>query len=209
MPELVEDGITGYLFEPGNARDLAFKMTQCIKERERLRELGENAHNKIVNLTFANQVKKIARLYDKTVISPNDTAPGDYIIVCVGRHVDSICVEAMNILLSESEQNYKFIMVDWLDEAQLKEAKLLWVVDRKATGDMIIPLMYSHLPLLVPEDNPKLKNLCRSNNCGLYYNDEFEAVECLQFLTTNKDAVSIMSKNAFKYINTNQPSYIV
>ena len=79
-------------------------MNQCIQERERLRELGENAHNRIVNYTFANQVRKIAKLYDQTVISLNDTAFEDYIIVCVGRHVDSICVEAMNILLSESEQ---------------------------------------------------------------------------------------------------------
>jgi glycosyltransferase involved in cell wall biosynthesis len=200
IPELVEDGITGYLFEPGNAKDLALKMDQCIKERKRLRELGENAHNKIVNYTFANQVRKIAKLYDQTVISPIDTAREDYIIVCVGRHVDSICVEAMNILLSESEQNYKFIMVDWLNKAQLKEAKLLWVVDKKATDDMIIPLMNSHLPLLVPEDNLKLINLCRSYSCGLYYNDEFEAVECLKFLAANERITSGMGQNSSRIL---------
>ena len=89
-------------------------------------------------------------------------------------------------------------MVDWLDRAQLRDAKLLWVVDRKATGDMIIPLMNSHLPLLVPENNLKLKNLCRSNNCGLYYNDKFEAVECLKFLFDHEGTSKVMGKNSLQ-----------
>ena len=65
IPELVDDEKTGYLFEPGNPRDLALKMSTCIADPDHLKVLGENGYTKIAALTFENQVAVIARLYER------------------------------------------------------------------------------------------------------------------------------------------------
>lgn len=43
LAELVEDGETGLLFEPGNAKDLAIKMQWAQQNPEQMRQMGQNA----------------------------------------------------------------------------------------------------------------------------------------------------------------------
>ncbi len=43
MAEIIEDGRTGLLFEPGNARDLADKMNWALANPLKIREMGRNA----------------------------------------------------------------------------------------------------------------------------------------------------------------------
>jgi hypothetical protein len=76
--------------------------------------------------------------------------------------------------------------------------KYLWVVDEEINQkDIIIGLM-NKLPLLVPEANEKLKNLCRERNCGLYYRDAVEAKACLEYLINNDTERVAMGQNGFK-----------
>ncbi|MHB9029583.1 MAG: glycosyltransferase family 4 protein [Candidatus Latescibacterota bacterium] len=48
LPELVDDGETGFLFETGNAGDLAEKLRILWEDRELCRRLGANARDKAV-----------------------------------------------------------------------------------------------------------------------------------------------------------------
>jgi glycosyltransferase involved in cell wall biosynthesis len=48
LPEIVEDGVTGYLFEPGNARDLAGKMERLWKDPDLCRRMGQAGREKVV-----------------------------------------------------------------------------------------------------------------------------------------------------------------
>ena len=43
MMEIVEDGVTGLLFETGNAGDLASKVRWAIDNMEDMKRMGENA----------------------------------------------------------------------------------------------------------------------------------------------------------------------
>ena len=43
MAELIEDGKTGLLFEPGNASDLAKKMNWAMEHKEEMKQMGINA----------------------------------------------------------------------------------------------------------------------------------------------------------------------
>jgi glycosyltransferase involved in cell wall biosynthesis len=43
MAELVQEGITGLLFEPGNAQDLADKMRWAQGHPEQMADMGRNA----------------------------------------------------------------------------------------------------------------------------------------------------------------------
>jgi len=45
--ELVEDGVTGFLFNTGDERDLAEKMSHFINNSDIIKKFGENAYNKI------------------------------------------------------------------------------------------------------------------------------------------------------------------
>ncbi len=55
LAELVEDGVTGLLFESGNANDLAAKMKWAQKNPEQMREMGQNARIKYEAEYTANQ----------------------------------------------------------------------------------------------------------------------------------------------------------
>ena len=43
MAEIVEDGVTGLLFQPGNAEDLAAKVTWAQDHADEMRRMGDNA----------------------------------------------------------------------------------------------------------------------------------------------------------------------
>lgn len=49
LPELVEDGVTGVLFESGNASDLASTLAALWRGPDRCRELGGNGRHKVEN----------------------------------------------------------------------------------------------------------------------------------------------------------------
>jgi glycosyltransferase involved in cell wall biosynthesis len=62
LPEFVEDGVTGLLFEPGNARDLAEKVRYLWERPELCRRLGEAARKKA--LAIFSIEANYARLMD-------------------------------------------------------------------------------------------------------------------------------------------------
>jgi len=66
LAELVEDGITGLLFETGNADDLAAKMKWAQQNPEKMRMMGQNARMKYEAEYTANQN------YDQLVAIYND-----------------------------------------------------------------------------------------------------------------------------------------
>lgn len=46
VPDLIEEGVTGLLFEPGNADDLAAKMRWALANREAMAAMGRNARQR-------------------------------------------------------------------------------------------------------------------------------------------------------------------
>lgn len=199
VPELIEDGKTGYLFETGNSRDLAQKMSEFILHPENITIFGEAAYNKIVDNTLENQVKKIIDIYDLKSPESKSQQDGEVVITCAGRKFDSKCAQAMAYFLNKNPQfNSRFVMADWLHDDQLKTAKLLWIVDPKAGKDEINIAHDNKLPTLVPEVNNILKDFCVKGNCGLYYRDALEAVACLEFLVNNEKDRKILGQNCFE-----------
>lgn len=199
IPELVKDGKTGYLFEVGNAKDLAQKMSEFILHPDRIKTFGENGYKEIINNTFENQSDKILQVYNEKVLDQVKQPREEMLIACIGKRVNPQCAQTMNSFLNEGQQCiFRFVMSDWVQEDQFRMLKLLWVVDEEINQkDIIIGLM-NKLPLLVPEANEKLKNLCRERNCGLYYRDAVEAKACLEYLINNDTERVAMGQNGFK-----------
>lgn len=204
MPELVDEGSTGYLFAPGNAHDLAMKMNRCLYDADNLKALGENAYNKISGRTVENQVRLIAKLYEQQEIKPLQEHNKKKYILCIGKTVHPDCARAIDIFSKEAGNDYRFMMLDWVGEAEISKATLLWVVDLAVLYEEVILVMKRKLPLLVPESDEALNRLCRNAQCGLYYSNIFEAVECLKFLTKNINKGIEMGNNGFCYVTNNR-----
>jgi len=66
LPELVKDGINGYVCKPFDEKEWAEKIALLLKDKNKIRKLGDNAR-KIVeeNYTIQVIVKKLERLYNR------------------------------------------------------------------------------------------------------------------------------------------------
>ncbi|MBP7738456.1 MAG: glycosyltransferase [Spirochaetes bacterium] len=187
IPELIDDGVSGFLFKPGDVRDLYNKMMFFIMAPEKIREFGLAAFNTIAARTFQSQVREIVDLYTDE-LSAGDTAE-ERLVVCVGKRMMDECNEAINLVKYDSDPCFtgtRFVLDEWIDRDQIQKAKILWVVDEHIKEDMIKPFLDINIPLVVPEQNNGLKQYCVENNCGLYFKDAFEACECLIYLLNNE-----------------------
>jgi glycosyltransferase involved in cell wall biosynthesis len=69
MPEIVEDGVTGFLFEPGNSEDLANKMNLLWENPDLCRQMGIQGHEKVIS-EYSNEVyyRRLMAVYEKAII---------------------------------------------------------------------------------------------------------------------------------------------
>lgn len=65
VPELIEDGVSGRLFPPGDATALAQTLLEVLRDPERLRALGDNARRRVA-ATFSpdKQVRALAAVVE-------------------------------------------------------------------------------------------------------------------------------------------------
>ncbi|MCG7851681.1 MAG: glycosyltransferase [Methanosarcinaceae archaeon] len=199
IPELVEDGKTGYLFEAGNPEDLALKMSMFLGNPSKIPEFGDNGFKKISHCTLENQVDDIIETYCENESPIAGRLHDENLIICLGREILPECVEGLNNLASASERDYKLVMCDWLDEDIIKEAKFLCVLDKRIDWKAVMVGLRNKIPLLVPEAHEKLKELCVAGNCGLFYGADPIALQAsLQYLIKNEPVRASMGRNAFK-----------
>lgn len=98
------------------------------------------------------------------------------LIICAGGHIGSECVQVM------SGFPYRFVMSEWLSEDQFRLAALLWIVDGSAPWDAVYSALSHGIPMLVPEDNAAMQQLCRDANCGIWYRNGMDVQRCLESL---------------------------
>ncbi|MGB9177011.1 MAG: glycosyltransferase family 4 protein [Methanoregula sp.] len=196
IPELVENEKTGFLFEPGNARDLAMKMNEFIHHPEKTKIFGDAAYNKIKNCNIKLQVQKIIELYNQIPETRSEISRAHAIIVCHGKHVDPMCADTLKIFPKNfSSRKILFILSDWLYEDQLKTGALFWIVDEcEELAAVHFGLRYK-LPLLVPAKKQELKNFCERVNCGLVYQDCRNAGYAILSILNNEKERMTMIEN--------------
>lgn len=184
MPELVEDGKTGLIFEAGNAQDLAEKMDFLIEHPDLIKAFGKTAKERMRNNTFESQANKLLTLYQNKPTAYQENENNLTLILCVGQHFDPKCAAALVLLphYLDDLPNSVLVMADWITEQQRKTASLIWIVDKQVSIRDIRGLFRLEKPFLVPEQNEDLVYLCRKGDFGLYYRDEHEAAACISYL---------------------------
>ncbi len=73
LPELVKDGVNGYLFAPGNAGDAARRMAQLADERERWPAMSAAGLARVSQHSVGDTVRRYEELYCKLL--PAEPAP--------------------------------------------------------------------------------------------------------------------------------------
>jgi glycosyltransferase involved in cell wall biosynthesis len=198
IPELVEDGKTGYLFRPGDARDLAKKMSEFIPISGFARIFGKVAFEKIKKYTIELQTRKIIDVYSQILGKNPDISADRVVIICKGDHLDPVCAKALRMMSSPDFQKIRFVLSEWLQDDQKENGTLLWIINEWEKFSQKDPDYQYLLPLLVPENNVDFKKICMKYNCGLFYNGSLEAFCTLEYLLNNRDLLKIMIENRKK-----------
>jgi len=74
-PELIEDGVRGVLFEPGNSVELARKLGEVIKDSALRARLANAAHDFVyTNFSRAASARRMGEIYER-LLSPTTAAP--------------------------------------------------------------------------------------------------------------------------------------
>jgi len=73
LADIVRDGVTGLLFEPGNPRDLADKMAWALAHPEQMALMGRNARAQY-EAEFSAEVnyRRLMAIYDEVLVEQRE-----------------------------------------------------------------------------------------------------------------------------------------
>lgn len=195
IPEMVEEGVTGFLAEPGDPRHLAAQMARFIENPDLARALGATAAERMADNTVERRLAEYLARYGAASSASGPDTRSRPLVVCLGTRFSPECASAMEAI-ARTEIEPRFVMREWIDDGVLDQAALAWAVDATVDVRDVAAMAGAGLPLLVPAAAPELRRLCVTANCGLYYADADEAAACLAFLLTNGSARETLARNA-------------
>ena len=72
IPEIVDDGITGFIVPPKNPEALADAIVKLLKDNNLRKQMGENAYKKLkTDLSWDKIAEKTIRVYKKAIVAKN------------------------------------------------------------------------------------------------------------------------------------------
>jgi hypothetical protein len=168
-------------------------MGRFIDEPALVRDFGDAAADRIADNTVDRRVEEYVARYSAIRPTADPRPPEQLLVVCVGKHFSPICAAAIDTLSRKSGAP-RFVMREWIDDALLSTADVMWVVDDDVPAQQA--MLGAAAPLLVPAAAAALRRLCVEANCGLYYGDQEQAVACLEFLLQNAPTRKALGHNA-------------
>ena len=202
IPELVEHGVNGYVFEPGSAIDLAAKMSDIMQSQERLCAMGEAGFRKIEPHTLEHQVELIAETYHQPLPEPKE--PARWIVACAGNRAGEGAAQVMESLPCDATPEFRFVAAEWLTPDQLERAAVLWITGDTAPTKTVKKALALGVPLLTGETNTEMRTLCSRERCGLYYASAAEAVAALRYLVEHEEVRAALGSNGAHYASAGE-----
>lgn len=204
--ELVEDGVTGLLSPPRDARALAERIERLRAEPALRRTMGRNARARIAGDGLRAQVTRLVQIFEE--LSPQTriaSAPGFEIVLyaSAGQHERPVLDMLHQLARLETTLQTRFLVcrIDLCDEQTLRSAKLLVLPTTDDTSMLhCLEALRRGTPLVVPDADPELAELCRWSNAGLAYADADELHDCLQMLLTDERLRSALGANGHDFV---------
>jgi len=208
IPELIEDGVNGHLFNPGDVDDLASKMRSLAERPDQVQEMGRKGRECLGGASIENQARCLLDIYDRIERSRSVPASrvrldwgrwddSDVVLVgCLGNRFDWISRDVIRRMSdSGSPRQYRFVHWDWLQEER-RHVRVAWVADRSLPLSVVEAPLKLSIPLLVPETHVSLREVCSRWACGLYYATPWDAEACLRLLAGESEVRAQLSANA-------------
>ena len=186
IPELVEDGVNGFLFDAEDSRQIAAVVDRFFEDRGLLKRLGKNAAQRMARHGYVRQVREVMEIYRSPRHAEVSIPEAECLIICVGRRFSDIAFDAISgMQRSQGLPTLRFIHADWCDASDWESARICLVVDPKIELHDLNEGKARSLPLLVPEENSELANHVRAHGNGLYYGGVDDLIGCLGYLAEN------------------------
>jgi glycosyltransferase involved in cell wall biosynthesis len=199
IPEMVDDGATGFLFETASPADLAAKMQHYIDHPQLVDQMGDRARRRAVE-SFESQAQELLEIYGSPVVP---SPPEPTLVLCAGKRMEPDCAAALELLNGsvQAPHGTRVVLQDWMSEPDLSRAAVLWVTDHTTGPDDIRAALRRGTSLLVDEANRELTRWVRTHDCGLFYRNPIEAAACLRLLTEKVGVRDALGANARRSVD--------
>lgn len=135
IPELVADGVSGWLFEPGNDEDLARQLMTYINDPGLLDAHAAAGRSRIVDYGFARQIDRLERILAQDSAPP--PPPGFPRVACLGVPKSTAWQQALALIAPvvpgqpQPPVQPCLVPAGWIKPG---DASLLWVAEAAANG---------------------------------------------------------------------------
>ena len=69
VPEIIKNGVSGLIFKPGDAQDLAEKIKLLFSDFQKRREMGEEGYNRLLSkFHILKNIEATQECYDRLLI---------------------------------------------------------------------------------------------------------------------------------------------
>jgi glycosyltransferase involved in cell wall biosynthesis len=174
IPDLVEDGKSGLLFEPGNTSDLADKMRRYISDPALAARHGAWNRDRRTDFDEARTLDRLQQLYRQKV-HPRES--GAHVVICAG----DPSPEELALLLhrfhavERDRFQIRYIWHEWADRATWRQARLLWLWGGPPSLQCLTRALAQGLPVLAPE-SPLTEEIQRRSCAVIGYATYLEAL---------------------------------
>lgn len=100
-------------------------------------------------------------------------------IACLGNGFTLVCRQVVELL--SGRHFFRFLAAEWIQPGD-REIRAAWVVNESVAVRDVLPWLAAGVPLLVPESNRELSQLCSNPPRGLRYLEARDAIACLHAL---------------------------
>lgn len=160
IPELVDDGVTGYLAEPGDAAALAGCIGHYLEDPERIRRHGDAGRAAIQALSAEQQIRRLESLLAQPGLPAVSTPP---VIACYGRpHRETFDAMRRELTPLPPGRPVPAMQPCWIPAAWVEpeQSDILWVADARnvdAARKTIETWLAAERPVVVDERNLLLR----------------------------------------------------
>lgn len=191
--ELVEDGVTGKVFQAGDVSGLAECIACLAEEPDLAVAYGEAARRRVSPYSVEAHARELVSVYEK-VKRRGRSRPPARLIVCVGSVLTSSCAEVMARF--PSNEGWRFLSLDWVDEELARQAWLCWFAGSSSGPEELVAAEDLNAPLLLPIGSRDLVREAFAARRALYYADGEQAVSSIQALHSDLDLHARLSASS-------------
>src|SRR5712691_5207674 len=211
IPELVEDGVTGFLVAPRDARALAERVEYLRRRPDERRRMGTKAVERIQSHALRPQVDSIVEIYASLVDGEREKQDHRANVPKIVLYHDAYgwdflvreAIEQLASLERERSEPLLLCRVDLVAPDAIGQAKMLVIPTANADSlAYACEALRRGVPIVVHEAERELKELCLASNAGLFYaGGELKA--CIDLLLSDRALSAALSVNGRAFIAAN------